>query len=439
MRRVLLVSTTFYPHRVVGAVRLSQWCRHLPEFGWQPVVACRPYTAPPAPEQLSKALHPEVELHHIGSQAEHPNAATGGLGAQDAESQAPNKTSKGQAVAALTKAVLRKAARSSFLAQRAHEWTVPDAAAFFWLRAQAELQSLVKRKQPDLLLTSGPPHSVHQAGLRLKQAFPYLPWVADFRDPYLLDRRYGAFRAPCVLRPAHVHVERAIYQQADLVTHAIPAQQRWAKRRHPSRARRFRQLYNGVPHELASGSLSPRRALDRAPLVCSMGNGANNERAVLLEAFQGLRAKQSSAGLFHLGAEEAVDARYPPNAAVQVSGHLPHTQALEHLLGADVLVSVSSRLRAKNGALSSKLFEFLACGKPCIVVNPCRLDRTMFGKLKGIKLVSEPTPNEMYGALSWALNPASLPPPTQTEHIRKVYNRRNQTRQLAGWFDELVQ
>src|SRR5205085_587167 len=42
----------------------------------------------------------------------------------------------------------------------------------------------IKRDRPDAVLTSGPPHVVHLLGLALKRR-EGLPWVADFRDPWI--------------------------------------------------------------------------------------------------------------------------------------------------------------------------------------------------------------------------------------------------------------
>ena len=38
MKRVALVSGHFAPSNLVGAHRARLWSRHLPEFGWEPIV-----------------------------------------------------------------------------------------------------------------------------------------------------------------------------------------------------------------------------------------------------------------------------------------------------------------------------------------------------------------------------------------------------------------
>lgn len=66
----------------------------------------------------------------------------------------------------------------------------------------------------DYVLTSGPPHSVHNIGIKLKKKFKFY-WVSDFRDPYTL----GAFYYP--ITPLHKSIQRKfeqeIYDKSDLV------------------------------------------------------------------------------------------------------------------------------------------------------------------------------------------------------------------------------
>ena len=61
---------------------------------------------------------------------------------------------------------------------------IPDA-RLFWIRPSVKkLKHLMKEEQFDTLITTGPPHSAHVIGLRLKQYFKELHWIADFRDPW---------------------------------------------------------------------------------------------------------------------------------------------------------------------------------------------------------------------------------------------------------------
>ena len=60
---------------------------------------------------------------------------------------------------------------------------IPDARKF-WVKPSVQFLSEVLQKEDvKTIITTGPPHSVHLIGYRLKQKFE-LQWLADFRDPW---------------------------------------------------------------------------------------------------------------------------------------------------------------------------------------------------------------------------------------------------------------
>ena len=112
------------------------------------------------------------------------------------------------------------------LFQRISGWVrgnlfIPDPRIFWVKPAAAFLNEVVKSNNIDKIITTGPPHSIHLIGLKLKKKNPNLKWIADFRDPWsqwdLLDtlslsgfarRRHLALerkvlRQPTVLSPSH--------------------------------------------------------------------------------------------------------------------------------------------------------------------------------------------------------------------------------------------
>src|SRR6266550_728349 len=77
MRRVLIISTTFFPDPQVSAIRMTQWCRHLPEQGWKPYVLCRYYGYEATAEELATAVHPTVTLEYLDKQKRTENKGNG--------------------------------------------------------------------------------------------------------------------------------------------------------------------------------------------------------------------------------------------------------------------------------------------------------------------------------------------------------------------------
>jgi len=60
---------------------------------------------------------------------------------------------------------------------------IPDPRVFWARPAFRYLQKKWDEIEPDIVITTGPPHSMHLIGLRL-QKFYNIPWITDFRDPW---------------------------------------------------------------------------------------------------------------------------------------------------------------------------------------------------------------------------------------------------------------
>ena len=66
----------------------------------------------------------------------------------------------------------------------------------------------------DYVLTSGPPHSVHNIGIRLKNKFDFF-WISDFRDQFTLGPTYSPISI--FHRKHDEKVEQLIYNLSDLI------------------------------------------------------------------------------------------------------------------------------------------------------------------------------------------------------------------------------
>ncbi len=428
-KKLLIVSTTFYPHPVVDAVRMTQWCRHLPEFGWRPTVLCRPYQHYATPEQLARDVHPEVTLRYLGNQ-------TGVASPLSDVTRTSRLGSTGlipQSTLANLKARVKKmvAVPTSLVA-------VPDVSIWFWKLARKEVLKAVDDLRPDVLLTTSPSHSVHEVGLYLSQLRPHLPWVADFRDPYLLNPE-GMSHRENLTQCFHESYEASIYQSAAGIIHAIPGHARWARKRYPGSRQRLRTLLNGAPAEYVNQQrIAPRTRQERTRIVC-MGR-APAQLLSLAEAVKQVSCTQHPLTLRFVGAPQAVDAAITPilGEAYSGAGQLSNRQAIQELQTADVLVGMRTNEGAGGSNLSSKLFEYLVLGKPIIMLNPTRADRNLLRGFSGCRAIVHPTPAQLIDAVRWALSDAAQPADHDVERAKHRFSRPQQARELAAYLDGLV-
>ena len=174
MKRVLIISYYWPPTGGSGVQRWVKFAKYLPSEGWQPVI----YT-PENPEQLAvdeslvAEIPPEAEV--IKTRITEPYE--------------------------LYKKFLRKSghtkeavevnpvnAQNKTFAQKAAMWVRgnlfrPDPRCL-WIRPSVKfLKKYLEEHPVDLIVSTGPPQSMHLIGRKLAQETG-LPWIADFRDPW---------------------------------------------------------------------------------------------------------------------------------------------------------------------------------------------------------------------------------------------------------------
>lgn len=414
-KRLLIISKFFFPHPSVGAVRMTQWSRFLPEFGWQPTVLCQYYGHLATRELLDEKLHPEVSVEYYNP----PNNGKDSLKLPEAERLHIWKT---------------RLAKSGMGC-----WAVPDVYINFWRAARAKTREVIERTRPDVILTTSPPQAIHDLGLWASREFG-IPWVADFRDPYLIFDRTRIGIIDKLRWSAHRRYERAIYERASLILHATAMHGRWARMAYPTARDKILTIFNGFPPELVDGSIVPAHAEGKRFSVRAVGFVGFEETKILALAIKRLNEQGADVELRVVG-------HLPPQ--IQSLGEIlgdrfvamnsvPHTEALAQIAGADVLICMANQARAPLIGLSTKVLEYVATGKPVILINPKPPDRQFVRHLEGVRMLETPDVESLVEALGWAATPSARQPVNQVKKFREIYNRHAQASEVAACLNGLV-
>lgn len=420
MRKILILAPMFFPDPQVGGIRLTQWARHLPEFGWEPLVLTRHRGFNATPEELAAKLHAAVELQYLGPKFASPqpidSAATGRSGVS-----------------------LRGLAM-----QLLDTISVPDVLVWKWKALAGEAIAIARQTQPELVLSSSPSHSIHVAGRRVATAMG-VPWVADFRDPTLIDYRFKPHGIKWLTAPWHRRFDRSIYRDAALCVHAIPIHARWASRRYPFARHKIRVLTNGIPsalldEEFIRSAATQKNAGSRQVSIRTIGVLQKSAVETIALALKQLIDKGIDAEFRHVGHAPGAASAVPADLQdrIVLRGPVSHDEALREIAGADILLNYLDEERAKVSGLSSKLFEYLAVGHPIVAVNPTRPDRQLIGRLPWCWCLRDTGPATIAAALEQAIVTRPEPPAEWLSIFRDKYNRRAQTQQLAHWLDEIT-
>lgn len=411
MRRILIITTNFFPYPAVGSVRVTNWARMLPDVGWRPVIACRDYGYRASRELLDREVHPDALVYQIDSSGARVEMPGTGDGVAPAKKPAGAKHS-----------LPARAKRAAALA--VNKFVVPDGQRLFWSRAMPELRRIAAEVRPDVILSSSPPHSVHFAGMRLT-AETGLPWIADYRDPHLLDERFQPAGLAKLAWPAHRAFERRVYERADAVLHAIPVQARWARMAYPSARGRIVELCHAAPTR-AMETLSPDRSAPGTLSVRAVGTIGDQPALELARAVRALRDAGRAVELRLVGSNPVTlpAIRETLGDALVVTGRLRHDLAQRQIAGADLLVSFLSPERAELALVSSKLFEFVSARTPIVHVNPSSPDRHLAHQLPPtVRCLRRPSQTELVAALEWGLSEQTRDAARDPDHMERFAAR----------------
>lgn len=319
MRKVLLLTYHFPPSGAVAVYRMLGLARHLPAFGWQPIVV-----APPSVpwEPVDESLLAQVPA---GTIVERIPFAAGFFG-------------------------------------KIGRWIAPES---HWLfKAYPVSMRLIREHRPGAVITSSPPGCIHWLGRLLHQRG--LPWLADFRDPWIVNQTITRWTM-------HLRYERwleaKVMRTADRLIANTPANERGWATAYPEQAGKIVVIPNGFDPErfpragphipgnpltlLHAGELYHGR--DPRPLLDAL----REARLPIRVDFLG----RASGGEFDLPVEIA---RRGLGDCVKPIGMVPYAEALDRMMRADILLLIHTPLW-KLG-IPAKLYEYLGAGRPILAL-----------------------------------------------------------------------
>ena len=254
--------------------------------------------------------------------------------------------------------------------QVAHDLrTVPDAHSG-WIRpAQNHAVHWCSQWKPDVIYSSGPPHSGHIVAAGLAARWGCL-WVAELRDswssnPYMI--------ANPLLRMANLRLERRTLREADMLVAVTAAEQHALAERYSQRVLLVR---NGFSPEDLETKERPQPSPDQLVIVHAGAlYGGKRDPRLLLEALRRLGGDARSIRLRLIGEAAEIEALLSSNedvrAFVEPVSTMPRQAVLEEYASADVLLLLRWDDPRERNFIAGKLFEYIAARKPVLSIGCC--------------------------------------------------------------------
>lgn len=364
---LLLISYYWPPAGGIGVQRWLTMTYYLCEMGWN-ITVVKPQGAdyPVVDEELVHKVHPNIKFIEIENRE-----------VRKIYTRFFSRTRKNSNVKADDIFFLSK--KEITLKQKLALWIrsnifIPDARVT-WVRPVCKyLKKHLRKQSYDILITTGPPHSTHLIGLKLKHIFPELRWISDFRDPWtdieyhqnLLLIRYASEK--------HQRLERQVLEKSDLTITVSPS---WAERLKELGAAQVEVIINGYDEKDFVGK--EKRISEKFVMVHAGSYGENRWITAFWQALEALiqenAAFREDFRLEFFGQTEgAVLERLkvsPIKEHIYIKGQLSHEEVVQEMLNACLLLLVINRVDGNSkGRMTGKIYEYIATGNPVLLLGP---------------------------------------------------------------------
>ena len=437
MKRVLIITYYWPPTGGSGVQRWVKFAKYLPSEGWQPVI----YT-PENPEQLAvdttleKEVPAEAEIvkTHITEPYELYRKFLKKSGhSKDAVEVNP--------VNAQNKTFLQKAAmwvRGNFFR--------PDPRCMWIDPSVRFLEKYLKDHPVDLIVSTGPPQSMHLIGRKLAQRTG-LPWIADFRDPWT---KIFYFKHLCLTKATerwHMKMEKRVLDEATRVVAVSPLVQQ-----------EF-QAMTKTPVELITNGFDE---CDFAAEACKEAAGgpdtdftvthtglfaADGNPTVLWEVLaEKCAADEDFSRLLKIRLVGKTDEQIVSSikaAGLEANlidmGYQPHNIAIDQQRTASLLILPLRKEPEYKAVLPGKLFEYLASWRPVLGIGqPDGAMAMILDSSKAGKVLDWNDKAEISKFIDYCWKKHQKGDITIEGADLSQFTRRNLTARMAALFDSLT-
>lgn len=362
MKRALIVTYYWPPAGGPGVQRWLKFVKYFKEFGVEPIVYIPENpNYPLVDENFSAEIPSNVEVikHPIKEPYRFAKFFSKKKTKQMSSGIIPKKDSS-----AIEKLMLY--VRGNFF--------IPDARVG-WVKPSVKyLSDYLENNAVDVVITTGPPHSLHLIGKQLKKELN-VKWIADFRDPWTTIHYHKSLRLNKTSEKKHKALEAAVLNTADVVTVTSPTTKK-----------EFEEITNKPIEVITNGFDITEEVNYNRDLKFSISHigsllserNPKNLWYILAEICKKNTSFKKDLELKFAGAvsdevkESLSEFNLDENS--KFLGYVSHFEALKLQNESQVLLLVEINSAETRAIIPGKLFEYLAAKRPIIALGPYKSD-----------------------------------------------------------------
>ena len=359
MKKVLIITYYWPPAGGPGVQRWLKFVKYLPEFGIEPIVYCPENPKYPimdtsmvsevssALEVIQAPINEPYKLAQLLSRSKTSDLSKGII--------------TGQKKQTITEKLLLFVRGNFFIPDARVSWVKPSFSF---------LSDYIKIHKVDTIITTGPPHSLHLIGLKLKQSHS-LKWITDFRDPWTHIGYHKKLKLTRLSKRKHKQLEASVLMNSDQIIVTSPQTKLILSKRTKSPVI---VITNGYDFEInKSCKLDTKFTLSH---VGNLQDGRNPE--FLWKTLHDLVqnsidfSKHFRLNLIGYISEAVLNSIriYGLEAYANYSGYVSHSEALEYQSRTQLLLLIEENSKETKYIIPGKLFEYIASRRPIIAIGP---------------------------------------------------------------------
>jgi hypothetical protein len=360
LKKVLIITYYWPPGSGPGVQRWLKFSKYLPEFGWEPIiVTVNDGSYPNKDNTLLNDVPDGIKIQRTKTIEPFTvyNLLRGKRG-KSVELSAETEYSNGNAFQRFSNYV-----RANFF--------IPDARQGWNHFAFKAAKELIKSENPSVLITSGPPHSTHLVGLRLKEKYQ-IPWIADFRDPWTTS--FSRPFLPLTKRSdeLNVELESKVLQSVSALITATPSMEMELASK-TSRIKTITNSYDESDFNLIKPQISKKFVMAYVGSLMSVQNTINVWTALeeLCSEVEGFREDfefQITGSASNTVLNSLYNADLKSNLSVRK--YVPHKIAIRLMVSAHILFLPIPNAENNKVILTGKIFEYLATERTILGIGP---------------------------------------------------------------------
>ncbi|GAB3724742.1 glycosyltransferase family 4 protein [Flavobacterium koreense] len=358
-KKLLIITYYWPPAGGPGVQRWLKFVKYLPDFNVQPIVYIPENpTYPIVDEGLMSEVSEKAII--LKNKIFEPYQLAGFLSKKETK-----KISSG---------IIPAAKKQSFV-EKMMLWIrgnlfIPDARKF-WVNPSVQyLIKYIQENNIDTIVTSGPPHSLHLIGLKLKQELG-VKWFADFRDPWTTIGYHKALKLSSYSDKKHKALEHQVLNTADtiIVTSKTTKTEFQAITNKP-----IEVITNGYDVENV-----PKQTLDEKFTLAHIGSFLSDRNPkILWESLQELISENElfkthfQLKLIGKVSQEILDSisEFKLDSYLNNLGYVSHSEAIKHQKASQVLLLIEIDSEETKSIIPGKLFEYMVSERPIIAIGP---------------------------------------------------------------------